>query len=268
MYFQPEQPNVTWNEIAGLGKSKEILTGLSDRPGPVLLYGLPGSGMKLLGKAFAAGRNAAFFLACPVRIISPRLGGTKINLKRLLAESDQYDSPVVFFDELDVFFSQDQERTAITAAFLDFMNEARKPENPKIVLAAANYPDLLEPEILCSFETRIYIGLPDASARYQIFERNLRSALNFDQKDLDRLVRETGHRLLTCAELIKIARHLSETVSESGSVPNKDLFFERLKILLEESQIESGGSNADRLAVYHDWDPTTFEDEEYESTAK
>lgn len=68
------QPNVTWNDIAGLEFAKktineiiiwpmlrpDIFTGMRAPPRGIMLFGPPGTGKTLLGKAIAAQSKATF----------------------------------------------------------------------------------------------------------------------------------------------------------------------------------------------------------------
>lgn len=273
MFLSPERPNIHWNDIVGLIRAKAALKDLSQETKTVLLYGLSGCGMKMLARATATESHAEFFHVCPIRIISPRRGETQRNLQNLFEQARQYERAVIFFDELDVFFSEDQEQLSLCAAFLDLMKKAVESPNKRIIMAATGYPDLLAPEILEQFQKRIYIGLPDRRSRLQILERRLASPLNLTRKDLEDLTNQTEGNLLTCADITRICRQLIDlqTNSESGSSDasdgtgrkkffSNDLTIAFANLVAKTEQEESQTEHRERLAVYRDWDPMSFDD--------
>lgn len=273
MFLDPEQPNIHWDDIVGLSRAKSALRDLACQTGSVLLYGLSGCGMKMLARATATERGASFFPAYPIRIVSPRLGETRQNLKKLFEDTNHYERSLLFFDELDVFFSQGQEQLSISATFLDLMKGSVASAGNRIIMAATGYPDLLEPEILELFQKRIYVGLPDRRSRSQILERRLAGPLKLVGAEIEDLVSRTEGKLLTCADLSRICRRLLERLTKSPAdsaftsenidrrtIASEDLAAVFTDLITETEREESQIELRERLAVYRDWDPMSFDD--------
>lgn len=190
----------------------------------ILLFGPPGTGKTMLAKAVASTAKCTFFNVSPSLIIS-KWRGDSSKLIRLLFDIARFYAPsVIFFDEIDAIAStrggsgeheasrqlkselliqmdgvnaqsNDEENTEnqgdghnSTENEQEDTSKDTKPKSSHVmVLAATNYPWLLDEALRRRLEKRIYIGLPDTSARIALFKMYLKGLELDDDIDFDKL---------------------------------------------------------------------------------
>lgn len=187
-----EKPNVKWDDVAGLEGAKEALkeavilpikfpqlfTGKRKPWRGILLYGPPGTGKSYLAKAVATEANSTFFSVSSSDLVSKWLGESEKLVRNLFEMARESKPSIIFIDEVDSLCSSrsDSESEAarrIKTEFLVQMNGVGNDVDGILVLAATNIPWALDPAIRRRFEKRIYIGLPEASARSRMFQIHL-----------------------------------------------------------------------------------------------
>ncbi|CAG8455714.1 9271_t:CDS:2 [Paraglomus brasilianum] len=187
-----EKPNVRWDDVAGLAKAKEALqqavilpikfpnlfTGKRKPWSGILLYGPPGTGKTHLAKAVATEANATFFSVSSSDLVSKWMGESERLVKNLFAMARESKPAIIFIDEIDALCGQrgDGESEAsrrIKTEFLVQMNGATSDSSGILVLGATNIPWQLDSAIRRRFEKRIYIPLPEETARLCMFQLNM-----------------------------------------------------------------------------------------------
>jgi len=206
-----EKPNVSWDDVAGLNGAKEALkeavilpvkfphlfTGKRKPWKGILLYGPPGTGKSYLAKAVATeANNSTFFSVSSSDLVSKWLGESE-KLVRTLFELARSNQPsIIFIDEVDALCGSRNENESesarrIKTEFLVQMQGVGSDNNGVLVLGATNIPWTLDSAIRRRFEKRIYIPLPEASARTEMFKLHLGpTAHSLNDNDL----RELGQR--------------------------------------------------------------------------
>ena len=219
-----EVPDVTYDDIGGLGDQIEILRDSVELPylhpeifqdyelNPpkgILLYGPPGCGKTLIAKAVAnalakkiekrTGRQtAAFFLNVKgPELLNKYVGETESKLREVFKkarEKASEESPVVvFFDEMDSLFrmrgsgvSSYMEATVV-AQFLSEIDGVESLQNV-IVIGASNRQDLIDPAVLRPgrLDLKVKVSRPDGAAAREIFRKYLTSNLPIHQTAFDR----------------------------------------------------------------------------------
>ena len=115
---------------------------------------------------------------------------------RLLFEMARHYAPsTIFFDEIDSICStrgsgQEHESSRrVKSEILVQMDGVAASASDKlvIVLAATNFPWLLDEALRRRLEKRIYIPLPDAEGRRQLLDINLKTVSLADNVDLDEI---------------------------------------------------------------------------------
>ncbi len=206
-----EVPDVTYDQIGGLGEQVEMLRDAIELPylhaelfaehklSPpkgILLYGPPGCGKTLIAKAVAnslakrieekTGRDtAAYFLNVKgPELLNKYVGETEHKIREVFKrarEKANDDVPVViFFDEMDSLFrmrgsgiSSDMEATVV-AQFLSEIDGVESLKNV-IVIGASNRQDLIDPAVLRPgrLDLKVKVHRPDKEAAAEIFTKYL-----------------------------------------------------------------------------------------------
>ena len=188
-----EKPNVTWESIGGLQKVKETLRDViviplkhpdllkkyGVRPWKgVLLFGPPGCGKTLLGKAAATECEATFFEVPVSEISSKWFGESEKNIHDLFESARSHVPSIIFFDEIDAISPPRAEGTHdVNRRVVDQMlreMDGITEDDKLLVLAATNYPEGIDHALLRPkrFDKRIYIPPPDFDARSEVFRIN------------------------------------------------------------------------------------------------
>jgi proteasome-associated ATPase len=218
-----EVPNVTYNDIGGLGVQIEALRDAIELPylypdefrehrlSPpkgILLYGPPGCGKTLIAKAVANSlaekieertgkKTTAYFLNVKgPELLNKYVGETEHKIREVFKkakEKAKEDKPViVFFDEMDSIFrmrgsgiSSDVEITVV-AQFLAEIDGLEALRNV-IVIGASNRQDLIDPAVLRPgrLDLKIKIDRPDKEAARDIFSKYLTADLPIHPAELE-----------------------------------------------------------------------------------
>jgi proteasome-associated ATPase len=232
-----EIPDVTYDDIGGLGDQIEILRDSVELPylypeifaehelSPpkgILLYGPPGCGKTLIAKAVAnalakkiekrTGKaTTAFFLNVKgPELLNKYVGETESKLREVFKkarEKASQDVPVVvFFDEMDSLFrmrgsgiSSDMEATVV-AQFLSEIDGVESLQNV-IVIGASNRQDLIDPAVLRPgrLDLKVKVSRPDAKAAREIFRKYLTPGLPLHESSLTKF---GSDRQATCDGMI------------------------------------------------------------------
>ncbi|BFZ19600.1 hypothetical protein BsWGS_22638 [Bradybaena similaris] len=194
-----ESPNIKWEDVAGLETAKDSLkeavilpvkfphlfTGKRKPWKGILLFGPPGTGKSYLAKAVATeANNSKFFTVSSADLMSKWLGESEKLVKTLFKLAREYKPSIIFIDEVDALCGSRNENESesarrIKTEFLVQMQGVGNDNDGVLVLGATNIPWALDSAIRRRFEKRIYIPLPEAPARSEMFKLHLGSTPNF-----------------------------------------------------------------------------------------
>ncbi|MFW6108625.1 MAG: ATP-binding protein, partial [bacterium] len=191
---------VTWDDIAGMAKTKELLKyslGLlcARWPEPlrpldadrVLLYGPPGTGKTLLAAASSSMLGATFFNVKCSNLMSKWFGESSKLIAALFArarsEADT-GAALVFIDEVDALCRRREaagetgaERRILSTLLAELDGLADKGHRTRvIIIAATNRPQDISAAVLERFDEHILVPLPDRQARQAILRIHIEPA--------------------------------------------------------------------------------------------
>ncbi|KAM5302549.1 fidgetin-like protein 1 isoform 1-T2 [Glossophaga mutica] len=181
-------PPVHWEDIAGVEFAKatikeivvwpmmrpDIFTGLRGPPKGVLLFGPPGTGKTLIGKCIASQSGATFFSISASSLTSKWVGEGEKMVRALFAVARCQQPAVIFIDEIDSLLSQrgggehESSRRIKTEFLVQLDGATTSSEDRILVVGATNRPQEIDEAARRRLVKRLYIPLPDASARRQI----------------------------------------------------------------------------------------------------
>ncbi|XP_004694559.1 PREDICTED: fidgetin-like protein 1 [Condylura cristata] len=181
-------PPVNWADIAGVEFAKatikeivvwpmmrpDIFTGLRGPPKGILLFGPPGTGKTLIGKCIASQSGATFFSISASSLTSKWVGEGEKMVRALFAVARCHQPAVIFIDEIDSLLSQrgdgehESSRRIKTEFLIQLDGATTSSEDRILVVGATNRPQEIDEAARRRLVKRLYIPLPEASARKQI----------------------------------------------------------------------------------------------------
>lgn len=204
-----ERPDVTFDDIAGMDDAKRVIDEMVIYPmkspekaralglnpgGGVLLFGPPGTGKTMLGKAIAGALDAPFYYASGADLRSKWYGESEQRLSQLLSAAKAQPVAVVFLDEIESLLPKRTESShaadnRVVTQFLSELGGFEDSPNLLLVLGATNKPWAIDEAVFRTgrFDEKVYIGPPDRAARRRILELNLKGAAVADDVDLTAL---------------------------------------------------------------------------------
>ena len=188
-----QSPNVKWDDVAGLEGAKSALkeavilpiflkkTFKANNMKPwkgIMLYGPPGTGKSYLAKAVATELEGTFLSIQCSDLFSKWQGEAEKNIKNMFQVAREKKPSVIFIDEIDALISErgdsDSEASKrVKQEFLTQMQGVGNDNDGVLVLSATNLPWVIDSAFRRRFEKRIYIPLPELSARTKLIELNL-----------------------------------------------------------------------------------------------
>ncbi|KAL3814899.1 hypothetical protein ACJIZ3_016167 [Penstemon smallii] len=205
-------PSVKWEDIAGLEMAKQALlemvilpikrrdlfTGLRKPAKGLLLFGPPGTGKTMLAKAVASESEATFFSVSASSLTSKWVGEGEKLVRTLFQVAVSRQPSVIFIDEIDSIMSartenENEASRRLKSEFLvQFDGVTSNSGDLVTVIGATNKPKELDDAVLRRLVKKIYIPLPDASARRLLLKHKLKgNAFSLPDRDIERLVAET-----------------------------------------------------------------------------
>ena len=188
-----EVPDVKWSDVGGLEDIKEELKEAvewplkysdlfkkagTNPPKGILLYGVPGTGKTLLGKAIATESGVNFISVKGPSLVSKYVGESEKAIREVFKIAKQASPTILFFDEIDSVVprrgSNSTDAHVTERVISQFLTEMDGIEELKgvVVLAATNRLDMVDPAILRSgrFDILFELPKPDEKTREEIFK--------------------------------------------------------------------------------------------------
>ncbi|MBI2451758.1 CDC48 family AAA ATPase [Candidatus Pacearchaeota archaeon] len=208
-----ETPNITWDDIGGMEKTKQELKEAVEwpisrpesfkrlgirPPRGILLYGPPGTGKTLLAKAVAKESEANFIHIKGPSLLSMWVGKSEEGVRKVFERARQVAPCVIFFDEIDSLAARrglDPGTKATERVLNQLLAEIDGLEGLKdvTIIGATNRPDMLDPALLRPgrFDRIILADVPDEESRKKIFEVHVKNTPLAEDVYLNELVKLT-----------------------------------------------------------------------------
>lgn len=272
---QPKE-KITFKDVAGLKEAKQELEEIVDFlknpkkylemgariPRGVLLVGPPGTGKTLLAKAIANEANVPFFSISGSEFIELFVGVGASRVRDLFAQAKRAGGAIIFIDEIDSIgrvrgvgvTGGHEEREQTLNQILAEMDGFERTDG-RVVIAATNRPDVLDPALLRPgrFDRRIVLDLPDVNDREEILKIHCIGkplALNVNLREIAE--RTPG---FSGADLANLANEAAIFAARMGK---KQVFQEELiesieKVLLgPERKSHALSAKEKEIAAYHE----------------
>ncbi len=251
-----EKPNVSWNDIGGLGELKDELQQAIEwplkydaafekldvtPPRGILLYGPPGTGKTLLAKAVAHESEANFINVKGPEFLSKWVGESEKAVRETFRKARLAAPCVIFIDEIDAVVpvrgsnAGDAQVTERVVSQLLTELDGLEELHGVSVVAATNRADIIDPALLRPgrFDRIIYVPPPDAEARKAILSIHTKRKPLSDDVDLQKLAEMmsnyTGADIAAVcnqAAMIAMKSHISK---KGGAMDGKALSGIRVK---------------------------------------
>jgi len=214
--IKSEKPDVTFDDVAGNDEAKEEVKEIVDFlkkperyielgakiPKGVLLVGPPGTGKTLLAKAVAGEANVPFFAVNGSSFIEMFVGVGAARVRDLFTQAKKEAPSIIFIDEIDAIgksravggpMGGNDEREQTLNQLLAEMDGFSSDE-PVIVLAATNRPEVLDPALLRPgrFDRQVLVDKPDFEGRVQILKVHIKKIKAGKDVNLEEIARMTA----------------------------------------------------------------------------
>ncbi|KAJ7405816.1 Fidgetin-like protein 1 [Willisornis vidua] len=221
-------PPVNWDDIAGVEFAKatikeivvwpmlrpDIFTGLRGPPKGILLFGPPGTGKTLIGKCIACQSGATFFSISASSLTSKWVGEGEKMVRALFAVARCQQPAVIFIDEIDSLLSQrgegehESSRRIKTEFLIQLDGATTSSEDRILVVGATNRPQEIDEAARRRLVKRLYIPLPEASARKQIVTRLMsKEHCSLKEEELELIVKKSDG--FSGADMTQLCREAS-----------------------------------------------------------
>ncbi|XP_004366027.2 hypothetical protein CAOG_01156 [Capsaspora owczarzaki ATCC 30864] len=221
-------------DVAGVDEAKEELTEIVEYlkdpekfqrlggrlPKGVLLYGPPGTGKTLLAKAISNEAKASFFYASGSEFDELFVGVGSKRIRELFAQAKRKSPAIIFIDEIDAIgasrTTRDQQFSKMTLNQLLIEMDGFKQNDGVIVIAATNFPELLDKALVRPgrFDRHVTVPLPDVLGRKQILDVHTKDIPVAKNVDLSIIARGTPG--FSGAELAEVVNQAALKASVEG----------------------------------------------------
>lgn len=243
-----QKTNITFNDIGGYDDVKQLLIetviwpiehkeiyqklNLSSCKG-LIMHGPPGCAKTLLAKAITNESKMAFISVKGSELENKWVGETDKTIRNLFKKARENSPCVIFIDEIDTIAqktekSSNEHHSKTLGAFLTEMDGLEESKDV-VVIGATNRIEVIDPAFIRPgrIDKKVYVGLPNETARRRIFEIKLDNA----EIDYDAFVRLSenfsgAEITLICQEAKMIClRRIVDGKSKSHKITN-DLVYE------------------------------------------
>ncbi len=207
-------PKVTFKDVAGIEEAKfevqEIIDFLKDPqkftrlggkiPKGVLLVGPPGTGKTLLARAIAGEADVPFYSISGSDFVEMFVGVGASRVRDLFDQAKKNAPCIIFIDEIDAVGrhrgaglggGHDEREQTLNQLLVEM--DGFEGKEGRIVIAATNRPDVLDPALLRPgrFDRQVVVSLPDVKGREKIIKVHTRNIIVDELVDFEVIARGT-----------------------------------------------------------------------------
>ena len=187
--FYVERPKIWWHDVGGLEDVKKSLADnliLAMRepgrftkmgikpPKGALIYGPPGCGKTLIGRALATETGANMILVRGPEILSKWIGESEKAIREIFRKAKASSPCVVIFDELDSLARYKSGEGGVSETILSqLLTEIEEGMSSRVaVIGITNRPDVLDNSLLRTgrLDLVLYVAPPDEKGRLDIIK--------------------------------------------------------------------------------------------------
>ncbi|GKA19218.1 fidgetin-like protein 1 [Tanacetum coccineum] len=273
--------NVRWDDIAGLHQAKQcvnemviwpllrpdIFKGCRSPGRGLLLFGPPGTGKTMIGKAIASEAKATFFHISASSLTSKWIGEGEKLVRALFRVASCCQPAVIFVDEIDSLLSkrkskdEHEEVRRLKTQFLLEMEGCDSGNDQVLLIGATNRPEDLDEAARRRLTKRLYITLPSAEARAWIVQNLLKkdNLFKLSLEDMDIICNLTeGYSGSDMKNLVKDAsmgpvREALKQGIELTNLNKKDMRSVTLQDFEDSLQEVRPSVSPDELDTYEEW---------------
>ncbi len=267
---------ITFADVAGIEEAKaeleEIIDFLKDPqkfqklggriPKGVLIVGAPGTGKTLLAKAIAGEAGVPFFSISGSDFVEMFVGVGASRVRDLFEQARKNAPCIIFIDEIDAVGrhrgaglggGHDEREQTLNQLLVEM--DGFEGNEGRIIIAATNRPDVLDPALLRPgrFDRQVVVPQPDVKGRLAILKVHTRNIPIDENMDMEKIARGTpGFTGADLANLINEAALIAAR-SAKTKVESSDFEAAKDKVLMgveRKSMIISDEEN--RNTAYHE----------------
>ncbi len=241
---------ITFADVAGIEEAKaeleEIIDFLKDPqkfqklggriPKGVLIVGAPGTGKTLLAKAIAGEAGVPFFSISGSDFVEMFVGVGASRVRDLFEQARKNAPCIIFIDEIDAVGrhrgaglggGHDEREQTLNQLLVEM--DGFEGNEGRIIIAATNRPDVLDPALLRPgrFDRQVVVPQPDVKGRLAILKVHTRNIPIDENMDMEKIARGTPG--FTGADLANLINEAALIAARSAKTKVESSDFEAAK---------------------------------------